>query len=127
MYGAVIREEPCPGWNEDLYPSLDRLDNLVLASREPQNPKGPSSTPEPGAMRCFAPHGRTPPTGFVRIYRDSALVFTHDGRRETRGERTVLVVDQGATKVTLHPLRRISGAPCIGMLLTVRAADSAAS
>ena len=118
MYGAVIREEPCPGWNEDLYPSLDRLDNLVLASRDHRTP-GAVIDPRTGCHTVLRAPRADAAYRFARIYCDSALVFTHDGRRETRGERTVLVVDPGATKVTLHPLRRISGDPCIGMLPTV--------
>ena len=56
---------------------------------------------------------------FRGIYRDSAVVALRYHEETRENGRRVVTFHQYANKVTLYPLRRISGDPCPGMLPSV--------
>ena len=53
----------------------------------------------------------------LHIYQDSALVFYYPNWDDDQGR---LTVSTAANRVSLHPLRRVSGEPCPGMLESVK-------
>ena len=53
------------------------------------------------------------------IYQDSAVVGYRYREETTENGRRVITNHSYANKVALHPLRRLSGEPCAGMLPTV--------
>jgi len=52
----------------------------------------------------------------LHIYQDSALVFHYASWEDDQGGFTM---STAADRVSLHPLRRVSGEPCPGMLPSV--------
>ena len=118
--GRVIQEGgPCPHWSQNAAPSFDDLGNLVLFGRD-IGIYGAIIDPETGChVMIRAPRGgsRYAP---LSIHADSAIVFRRSVKQETSGGRSVNVVDaNSATGVSIHPIRRLSGEPCPGMLPTV--------
>ncbi len=53
----------------------------------------------------------------LHILQDSALVFRYASWEDEQGR---LHTSTAADRVSLHPLRRVSGEPCTGMLESVR-------
>ena len=117
--GRIVSDTPCPTWNQRLFPSMDGRGNVFLASSDPHI-AGAVVDPDTG---CYAMLRMPRPDGTraaSRIYADSVLVFRDAVEQERRGNRTVNVVySGGADQASLHPLRRISGEPCAGMLPSV--------
>lgn len=106
---------PCGPWNRRLRPSLDDRGDLVLLGRNVQV-SGTVVDPETG---CHAIVRKPEPSltyDVWQIYRDSALVFRYDTGPNDRGGS---FISQQANRVVLHPLRRVGGAPCPGMLPSV--------
>ncbi|MYG81053.1 MAG: hypothetical protein F4187_04485 [Gemmatimonadetes bacterium] len=54
--------------------------------------------------------------GALHVYQDSALVFRNAAWGDDQGRFTL---SSAANRVSLHPLRRVSGEPCPGMLPSV--------
>ena len=116
--GVTLRRE-CPVWSRRLRPSFDDLGNLVLIGSD-KTVQGAIVNPDTG---CYA-MVRTPSNRIhrvARIHADSALVFWHaTGRRHIEGLGEMEVTyGNSAYGVSLHPLRRVTGEPCPGMLPSV--------
>ncbi|MCY3809550.1 MAG: hypothetical protein OXG58_09050 [Gemmatimonadetes bacterium] len=110
---------PCPIWNRGLYPSFDGRGNLVLFSEVDFETAGTIIDPETG---CYAIVRKDPSTGKarvpVRILGDSVLVFRNHSEPNENGGTTYYA--DSANRASLHPLRRVSGEPCPGILPTVK-------
>ena len=116
--GVVQPARPCPHWSLRAQPSLDDLGNVVLFGSDSRT-AGAIIDPETG---CHALVRATGDRRFApaRIYADSALVFRHAVTMTTYQGRTVRAIQANSTNgVSLHPIRRVSGEPCPGMLPTV--------
>ncbi len=118
--GRVVQPaRPCPHWSVRAQASLDDLGNVVLLGHDVRT-AGAIIDPETGCHalvrapddRAFRPE---------RIHADSALVFRHAVTMTTYQGRSVRAIQANSTNgVSLHPIRRVSGEPCPGMLPTVR-------
>ena len=124
-------ETSCTDWTRELEPSLDGRGNLVLLGREQEVP-GTIIDPETG---CYAMLRKAAPSrryDAQHIYQDSALVFHYaiwehelpPGIDLPDGAVAPISISTAADKVTLHPLRRVSGEPCPGMLPSVEEGPS---
>ena len=105
----------CTTWNRSLQPTLDGRGNLVLLGRDLEVP-GTVIDPATG---CYALIRKPEPTFYsdaLHIYQDSALVFRYDSWQQAENSFSVTTA---ANRVSLHPLRRVSGEPCPGMLPSV--------
>lgn len=126
--GETVRV-PCNNWTRSLAPTLDGRGNLVLLGRDSDTP-GAIIEPETG---CYAVLRKPEPSqdyNALHIYQDSALVFHYAiweedlppeiARRLPAGVRPVSTHrSTAANRISLHPLRRVSGEPCPGMLPAV--------
>lgn len=126
--GETVRV-PCNDWTRSLTPTLDGRNNLVLLGRDSETP-GAIIEPETG---CYAVLRKPEPSqdyNALHIYQDSALVFHYAiweedlppeiARRLPAGVRPVSTHrSTAANRISLHPLRRVSGEPCPGMLPSV--------
>ena len=114
-FGSTVLEFPCTNWAEDRRPTLDGRGNLVLLGAHGEVP-GAIINPHTG---CYA-LVRKPETSWdyeaLHIYQDSALVFRYASWIDDQGAR---FTSSTADRVSLHPLRRVSGGPCPGMLPSV--------
>lgn len=118
--GRVLQPaRPCPHWSLRAHPSLDDLGNVVLLGHDART-NGAIIDPETGC------HALVRVTGNRRfkpmlIHADSALVFRHAVTTTTYQGRAVESIEANSTNgVSLHPIRRVSGEPCPGMLPTVK-------
>ncbi len=115
LAGVRIRDR-CPEWNENMRPSLDENGNLVLVStrgiRLPLT--GVIIDPESGCHAILR-HRPQPGSDVVAIYADSAVVFHKEAVPTERG----VTIGANAGRVTLNPLRRVSGEPCADMVPSV--------
>ena len=115
-FGTTVMEFSCTNWAVELKPTLDGQGNLVLLGRHYQVP-GAIIDLETGCHAVV----RKPETSWdydaLHIYQDSALVFHYASWENDQGGFTL---SGAANRVSLYPLRRISGAPCPGMLESVR-------
>lgn len=100
-------------------PAEGDLGNFVLFGHDSRT-NGAIIDPETGCHalvrvtgnRRFAP---------MLIHADSALVFRHAVTMITHQGRAVEAIQANSTNgVSLHPIRRVSGEPCPGMLPTVK-------
>ncbi len=114
-----LPEDHCRVALYDLYPSFDDLGNLVLFGLDDQV-HGIIIDPETG---CHALVEATTKKLHrpVAIHADSVLVFhyTHE-EQIVDGQRITGRVLTRANKVSMHPLRRVSGNPCPGMLPSIK-------
>ncbi|MDE2764452.1 MAG: hypothetical protein OXK74_16995 [Gemmatimonadota bacterium] len=121
--GGRERTRPCPHWSQSADMSLDDRGNIVLLGLDSRT-RGAIINPETG---CYAlirsPMGsamarRSMP---VAIHADSVLVLRNATREVTdqQGRTVNSVVIGSATRASLHPLRRVGGEPCAGMLPSV--------
>jgi len=112
----IRRGGRCPEWNEMLRPSLDENGNLVLVStrglRLPMT--GVIVDPESGCHALLR-HRPQPGSDVVATYADSAVVF----HKETVPTERGVSIGANAGRVTLNPLRRVSGEPCADMVPSV--------
>lgn len=112
-WGCQINGIPCQPWSHGVHPSLDDRGNLVLFSGDFRT-GGAIINPETG---CYAIVQKDPRNDMaripVRVRGDSVLVFQQD-----RGATGTLFMGS-ANKASMHPLRRVSGEPCPGMLPSV--------
>ena len=115
MPSARSLDWPCSGWNRQLKPSLDDLGNLVLLGRNVEV-SGTVVDPETGCYAVVRKPGPSLAYDAGHIYQDSALVFGYDSGSTDQGGS---FISQAANRVSLHPLRRVSGVPCPGMLPSV--------
>ena len=112
----IIRGGRCPEWNERLRPSLDENGNLVLVSTIGfgLSLTGVIIDPESGCHALLR-HRPRPESDVVATYADSAVVFHREVVPTERGVR----IGAHAGRVTLNPLRRVSGEPCADMVPSV--------
>ena len=113
----------CPYWSLSLRPSIDEHGNVVLFGRD-WVVAGTIIDPETGCHALVQKDFRAPDRGLgsspVRILRDSVLVVWQDAEvTETADGRRNFRMAGVNNRVSLHPLRRISGEPCPGMLESV--------
>ena len=119
-------EASCTDWSRSLTPTLDGQGNLVLLGRDQEVP-GAIVDPETG---CYAVVRKPEPSRLydaLHVYQDSALVFNYSVYEATlpagfelpAGAEAPIAVSTAADRISLHPLRRISGEPCAGMLPSV--------
>lgn len=111
------------GWNRGLMPSIDAEGDLVLASLNGFVP-GAIVDPETGCYGVFRNREYELYRVFVGIHNDSAVVFHRDREEMTRDGRRQVTIYSEARQVSLHPIRRVSGEPCPGMLPSVRGDDA---
>ena len=122
-----IVDASCTNWARDRTPTIDGHGNLVLLGRDQEIP-GTIVAPDSG---CYAVLRKPEPSlhhDALQIYQDSALVFHYatyqaelpPGVDLPAGAQVGRTISTAANRVSLHPLRRISGEPCPGMLPSVR-------
>lgn len=110
-WGCTMGGKPCPPWSRNLRPSFDDRGNLVLLSNDWRT-GGTIIDPETGCYAILQKNLRQDLTRFpVRVKGDSVLVFVQD-QRERSGTGTPEVLLESANKVSMHPLRTVSGEPC---------------
>ena len=113
--GSLIRpERPCPHWSKDAQLSLDDRGNVVLLGID-GNTHGAVINPETGCYALIS-GTRDHPHAPIGVYADSVLVLRRPFEITRRGDDTFISVKDAATGVSIHPLRRMSGNPCAGML-----------
>ena len=102
----IRRGGRCPEWNEMLRPSLDENGHLVLVSTRGfgLSLTGVIIDPESGCHALLR-HRWQPESDVVATYADSAVVFHRETVPTERGVR----IGAHAGRVTLNPLRRVSG------------------
>lgn len=118
-WGGETIEEPCPHWSERAQLSFDGQENIVLLGYDSET-HGAIINPDTGchALIRNTTRGEHTPIG---IHADSVLVFHNPFEVTERDGRTVYhVTGNSAYRVSMHPLRRVSGEPCPGMLPSVR-------
>ncbi len=112
--GNQLQRGACRVALYNLFPSLDDRGNLVLLGPDTEV-HGVIIAPDTGCyalVRNATKYRHTP----VGIRGDSVLVFHNDYlEREVNG-RTVTSYRDHANKVSMHPLRRVGGEPCDGVL-----------
>lgn len=117
--GTIIEpERPCPHWSRNTRLTTDDRGNVVMLGLD-QTTRGAIINPQTGChalIRGSSDHPHSP----VAIYGDSVLVYRHPFEKSTEDGRTFIHIQDSATGVSLHPLRRVSGEPCPGMLPSVR-------
>ena len=126
--GTVVGETSCTNWARELRPTLDGQGNLVLLSRDQEVP-GTIVDPETGCYAIVRKPEASWDYGALHIYQDSALVFRYatweaelpPGVELPAGAQVQPTISTAASRsrVSLHPLRRVSGEPCPGMLPSV--------
>ena len=110
-------ELPCTTWPRYRKPYLDARGNLVLIGHDVEVP-GAFIDPETGCYAVVRKPGKTFDYGALNVYRDSVLVFRNASWGDDRGGATL---SSAANRVSLHPLRRVSGERCPGMVPSVGA------
>ncbi len=111
--GTMESERPCPKWTANLQPSFDDRGNLVLSSYD-KRIAGPVVDIATGCHAIIRKdEERDMHLRVVAVRGDSVLVF-HNDRGVHNGQPTVFA--NNAVKASVHPVRRISGEPCRGML-----------
>ena len=117
--GRLVQpERPCPHWSQGAQLSFDDLGNVVLLGLD-TSIHGAIINPETGCYALVRTTTGNPHTP-VSVHADSVLVFHRPFEITSRGGQTFIHVDDSANGVFLHPLRRVSGEPCPGMLPSVR-------
>ena len=111
-FGATVLEFPCTNWARERRPTLDGQGNLLLLGRHEEVP-GAIIDPETGCYAVVRKPDLSWDYDALHIYQDSALVFYYASWENDRGGFTM---SSAADRVSLHPLRRVSGEPCPGML-----------
>ena len=122
-----VVDASCTNWARDRTPTIDGHGNLVLLGRDQEIP-GTIVAPDSG---CYAVLRKPEPSlhhDALHIYQDSALVFHYatyqaelpPGVDLPAGSQVGRTISTAANRVSLHPLRRISGEPCPGMLPSVK-------
>ena len=122
-----VADASCTNWARDRTPTIDGHGNLVLLGRDQEIP-GTIVAPDSG---CYAVLRKPEPSlhhDALHIYQDSALVFHYatyqaelpPGVDLPAGTQVGRTISTTANRVSIHPLRRISGEPCPGMLESVR-------
>lgn len=105
-------------WNRNMKPSLDTPGNLVVASGDGVVP-GSIIDPRTGCYAVLRNREVQSDREFLGVYRDSALVFHRDYEKRTEDGKRVVTLYAEARKVSLNPLRHLSGPSCPGMLTSV--------
>ena len=116
--GVPTVDLPCSNITRRLNPSLDGHGDVVLLGHNAVV-SGAIIDPETG---CYAVMRKPAPSfayDALGVYRDSALVFRYDTGRTVQGNRITISTYSEANRVSLHPLRRVDGEPCPGMLPSV--------
>ena len=117
--GGRQRTRPCPHWSQSADLSLDDLGNVVLFGMNSRT-HGAIINPE---TECYAlVRATTGPRDMpVGVHADSVLVFRNATIEVTdeQGRTVNSILMDSATRASLHPLRRVSGEPCPGMLPSV--------
>ena len=111
--GSDRSERPCPPWTANLQPSFDDRGNLVLSSYD-SRVAGAVVDIDTGCHAIIRKdEERDMHLRVVAVRGDSVLVF-HNDRGVHNGAPTVFA--NSAVKASVHPVRRVSGTPCPGML-----------
>ena len=109
--GRVIAHRPCSVWSQNLQPSWDDRGNLAVFGFDRET-AGAIIDRRSG---CYALVRKSYAEDFakrpVRIV--GALVF--ELTSEVQADGTPLVYGSSAYRVSMHPLRPVSGEPCPGM------------
>lgn len=110
----------CPAWSRRLVPSFDDRSNVVLLGSDDEV-HGTIINPDTGCYAILRTPSIPRDRRVARIHADSVLVFRNNSdQQDLAGFRNATVIyANSATGVALHPLRRVSGEPCPGMLPTV--------
>lgn len=117
--GCTINGEPCPHWSERARIFFDDLENIVLLGHDWAT-HGAIINPDTGCHALIRNTTRGQHTP-IRIHADSVLVLHNPFEVTEKDGRTVYnVTGNSAYRVSMHPLRRVSGEPCPGMLPSVR-------
>ncbi len=117
--GCTRNGEPCPHWSERARMSFDDLENIVLLGHDWAT-HGVIINPDTGCHALIRNTTRGQHTP-IRIHADSVLVLHNPFEVTEKDGRTVYnVTGNSAYRVSMHPLRRVSGEPCPGMLPSVR-------
>ena len=115
-WGCRIAGRACPPWTRNLRPSFDHRGNLVLFGSEWRT-GGAIINPETGCYAIVQKNVQTDITRVpVRMKGDSILVFSDD--QELKAGFDLYL--GSANKVSIHPLRHVSGEPCPGVIPSVR-------
>ena len=116
---VIERDIPCQHWSRRAHISLDDHGNVVLFGADGLT-HGAIINPETG---CYAlvRAGRRYLHKPVSVHEDSALVFHNDYTEVTLpdGRKHRNVRPNSSPKVTINPIRRVSGEPCDGVLPNV--------
>ena len=116
--GQVMGYRPCPVWSQNLHPSWDGQGNVAVFGSDKQT-AGAIINPETG---CYALIRKNYPDDFAKVpaqmVGDSVVVF--EVHTEMQADGTPLRHVNNSHKVSIHPLRRVSGEPCDGMLPGVK-------
>jgi len=123
MIDGRERTRPCPHWSQSADMSLDDRGNIVLFGMDSRT-HGAIINPETGCYALIrspmrsAMARRSMPVG---VHADSVLVLRNATTEVTdeQGRTVNSVLMDSATRASLHPLRRVSGEPCPGMLPSV--------
>ncbi len=108
--GCRMDGKPCPPWSRNLHPSFDDRGNLVLLSNDWVT-GGTIINTETGCYAILRKGGRNDMSRIpVRVRGDSVLVFQQD--QEQREDGTFHLFWGSTNKVSMHPLRIVSGEPC---------------
>ena len=118
--GRILQDDACPIWSRSVYPSVDSRGNILLSGTNDPTVPGAIIDPDTGCYAMVRSSRPDPTVRFARVYQDSALVFHRDNEVVRQaGRPQVRRIYSGSNRVSLHPLRPISGEPCPGMLPSV--------
>ena len=103
---------PCPHWSRGARVSFDGRGNIVILGID-QRTHGAIINPRTGCYTVVrnTTLGRYTP---VAVHGDSVLVFHHPFEKLTRGNRTVVHIDDSANGVSMRPIRGVGTGCLIG-------------
>ena len=111
-------EMPCESWAARMQPSLDDSGNLVLSSLD-HRIAGVIIGMDTGCHALVRKdEDEDKHIRMVAVRGDSVLVFHAD--RDVRSGRPT-IFPNNSVKASVHPVRRVEGEPCAGMLGVIRA------
>ena len=111
--GPDRSERPCPPWTANLQPSFDGRGNLVLTSYDRRIAGAVIDIATGCHTIVRKDEERDKHLRMVAVRGDSVLIF-HNDQGTHNGQPTVFA--NSAVKASVHPVRRISGEACPGML-----------
>jgi len=109
-----------PEWPRQLKPKPDGNGNFVLISND-DFIAGKILDPTTGCYAIVQDPIRSPARELMGIYADSALMLYRHGEPQMHRGQEIMVYFGGAYRAALHPLHRLEGEPCSGMLPSIDA------